>query len=626
MEITSKRNETVLSPLFLFKCLAIPTKGDFQVRLFHSVIVTISMLLMLPLGSSATATTNYSHPSFSVTENQTLSLRETGSQLVIDAIEDALYRGGLALFDEGFQIDSSLSWVGEESTDVAFEGEIDLVIPFYNENGHLIFTQPGIVFWKGHGEEERADGNFGIVYRTNLANTPIGIDAIGGASIFYDWDFDRVGHKRLGIGVDMQSGIFHGALNYYHPLSSEKDGRRKDFIEKTLKGLDTRIALEKETIRAGASLGYWRHEGGADVADDWRVSVGADVGLRIFPGVFIEADWEKHQEDFVINQRWSLGLAFRFSLPDFEGQNYGDGSMSSNLYKVVEREKRVLYEEREILNEEDEEPVIEEAALLSLSAESTSISEGETTTLTISLSKALSEDVVINLLEGGADGGADYGTSADWHLNVGGTDCATASGTDCQVTIPADDTTVEITIVTNTDSAFELPEDFTISITVDSGGTDLLPPGSRSSLDFTLQNPMPTVSLNAVAGSTTTGNVEFAIRMSETRSESVAINIVTESPSQVYDVNNGWFVRYQIVQAGQTPGTGILDPSSSTTCNTATGDSCQVIIPAGATTVRVQAIVDGNLRGTSYTVSIVIPQASENLVQRGPWSQRFGRV
>ena len=137
---------------------------------------------------------------------------------------------------------------------------------------------------------------------------------------------------------------------------------------------------------------------------------------------------------------------------------------------------------------------------------------------------------------------------------------------------------------------------------------------------------MPTVSLNAVAGSTTTGNVEFAIRMSETRSESVAINIVTESPSQVYDVNNGWFVRYQIVQAGQTPGTGILDPSSSTTCNTATGDSCQVIIPAGATTVRVQAIVDGNLRGTSYTVSIVIPQASENLVQRGPWSQRFGRV
>ena len=146
--------------------------------------MAISVVLVAPLGSSAIATTNYSHPSISITEDRILSLRETDSQLIIDAIEDALYQGGLALFDEGFQIDSSLSWVGEESTNVAIEGEIDLALPFYNENGHVMFTQPGITFWKGYGEEERADGNFGIVYRTNLANTSVGIDAVGGASLF----------------------------------------------------------------------------------------------------------------------------------------------------------------------------------------------------------------------------------------------------------------------------------------------------------------------------------------------------------------------------------------------------------------------------------------------------------
>ncbi len=592
-------------------------------RLFHSAIIAISTLLMLPLGSSATATTNYSHPQFSVTENQTLSLRETGSQLIVDAIEDALYRGGLALFDEGFQIDSSLSWVGEESTDVAFEGEIDLVIPFYNENGHLIFTQPGIVFWKGHGEEERADGNFGIVYRTNLANTPIGIDAIGGASIFYDWDFDRVGHKRLGIGVDMQSGIFHGALNYYHPLSSEKDGRRKDFIEKTLKGLDTRIALEKETIRAGASLGYWRHEGGADVADDWRVSVGADVGLRIFPGVFVEADWEKHQEDFVINQRWSLGLAFRFSLPDFEGQNYGDGSMSSNLYKIVEREKRVLYEEREILNEveeeeeEEEEPLREEAAILSLSAESTSISEGETATLTITLSKTVSDDVTINFLEGGEDGDADYGISADWNLSVSGTDCDMASESNpCQVTIDANDTSVEVTLEANMNSPFEPPETFTVFIEVDSGSTSLVRLGSQSSLDFTLQNPIPTVSLGYAGkyggqSSIVAGTLNFVIELSEALTEDLMVNFIA-SGMETYGVADGWFARYQVIPEGQTPR---FDSSSSTTCNNA---NCPITISAGSTVVWLQVTVRRDRVPVSYSHSIEIPQANAGLATLGP--------
>ncbi|MCY4033288.1 MAG: inverse autotransporter beta domain-containing protein [Hyphomicrobiales bacterium] len=619
MEITSKRNETVLSPLFLFKCLAIPTKGDFQVRLFHSVIVTISMLLMLPLGSSATATTNYSHPQFSVTENQTLSLRETGSQLIVDAIEDALYRGGLALLGDGFQIDSSLGWVFGEDIE-SIDGGIDAAIPLLSKNGHIVFTQPGLVFWEGNGEEERIDANFGIVYRTDLANTPIGIDAIGGASIFYDYDFHRVGHERLSIGADIQTDNFHGAFNYYHPLSNEEDGR-EGFIEKSLKGVDLRIALERSVVRAGTRVGLWRFDGGEEVADDWRVSVGGDVGLRIFPGVFIEADWEKHQEDFIIDQRFKLGLAFRFSLPDFEGQSYAGGSIPTDLYKIVDREKRVLYEEREVLNEVEEE----ELSFLSLTAESLSISEGETTTLTVRLDEAVSEDVVINLLEGGADGDADYGTSADWHLNVGGADCATASGKDCQVTITAGQTTAEVTVEANTDSAFELPENFTISAAVDSGSADLLPPGSRSSLGFILQNPIPTISLNHAAkyggqSSIASGTLNFVIELSESLIENFMVNFVAES-METYGVADGWFAEYQVITAGQTP--RFDSSSSSTTCNNA---NCPITIPAGVTVVWLKVTVRTDRVPVNYRHFIEIPSTSENLVRRGIWSYRTGRV
>ena len=54
---------------------------------------------------------SYTPPPPALTEFHTLDLRATGSQLVVDTIEDALRQVGLALFDEVFQLDSSLNWV-----------------------------------------------------------------------------------------------------------------------------------------------------------------------------------------------------------------------------------------------------------------------------------------------------------------------------------------------------------------------------------------------------------------------------------------------------------------------------------------------------------------------------------
>ena len=131
-------------------------------KLFHSATVAVSMTLMISLGFASAATTSTppppptltnSYPSFSVTEDHTLNLRETGSQIVIQTIGDALRQGGLVLLGEGFQLDSSLSYHSGDNEGI--EGDLDVVIPLWNGGRHVIFTQPAFVFWKGLEGEER---------------------------------------------------------------------------------------------------------------------------------------------------------------------------------------------------------------------------------------------------------------------------------------------------------------------------------------------------------------------------------------------------------------------------------------------------------------------------------------
>ena len=715
-------------------------KEVFPVNMPRPAAFAASMALML-LGSSAIATTNYSHPQFTVAEDRALNLRETGSQIVMETIEDAIRQGGLALLGEGFQIDSSLSYVTEESSDGIFRGEIDLVIPFWSKNGHVIFTQPGFVFWEGPAEEERVDGNLGIVYRTNLANTPIGIDAIGGASLFYDYDFHRVNHERLGIGVDMQSGNFHGAFNYYYPLSNEEGGR-EGFIEEALKGMDLRFALERETIRAGARLGLWRYDGGEDVADEWRSSVGFDAGFRILPGVFIEGEWEKHQEDLILDQRLSLGLAFRFSLPDFKGKSYADGSMSSNLYKVVEREKRVLYEEREtgprisivrtgnetiavdeevtvavdvrlsealaedvtinlvgsgsatygadgdwvldngsgncdsvegtdcqvaitageispgsdveitinddgrtnenvetiilsmvIASAGDTGLTISDSSLsftipadiplpaVSLSADTASLREGGMATLTLTLSEELEGAATFNLVANTSGAGrATYGTSADWNLSVGGTDCSSATeSSPCQVMISQGQTSAEVTLAASRDSTAESsPETATVSIAVDQASESLVILGGSSNLDFTIRD-LPTVSLNYSGSATveTQSTPRMRIDLSEDLSEEITLNI-THTGTGHYQaggaMGGAWELWYQVLPAGMTPPDDFLT-FGATICRDIM--DCSITIPGGQTIVDIEIVVSGLSSQLTIIPTLGIDSSSMNLVELG---------
>ena len=91
----------------------------------------------------------------------------------------------------------------------------------------------------------------------------------------------------------------------------------------------------------------WRFEGEDEEKTKWRPSFDIEAGYRIYPGVFLQSGYEKHDSGDSLGSRWDVGLAFRFSLPDLDGAVVlADPATEPNLYEPVEREERILYKER----------------------------------------------------------------------------------------------------------------------------------------------------------------------------------------------------------------------------------------------------------------------------------------
>ena len=563
---------------------------------FRLSVIALSAALIFSLGSSAsTATTNYSHPEFSVADDRTLNLRETGSQIVVETIENALRQGGLALLGEGFQLDSSLSYHSGDNEGI--EGDLDVVIPLWNGGRHAIFTQPGLVFWKGLEGEERFDGNIGLVYRAELTR-----GLIAGASIFYDHDF-QIGHSRVSGGLDLQSGFFRFGANYYHPLSEVEDGR-EGFVEEALSGMDARLVFEREAVRLGSTIGYWDYKGEEsggqeDSRSGWKTSIGLDFGVRILPGVFAEASWERHKDNIVLDERIFAGLAFRFSLPDFDGASYGSGEMTSNLYKIVDREKRILYEERVA------GPRVSIGLPDGVSANVVE-DDNNPVSVEIRLSEALEEDVVINLV---GSGSAEYGSSNDYTVSVGGTPCTGVTEDDCQVTIAMGETSANVMITVNEDGGGEDPEIIILSMVIDSAGdTDLMVRGSLA-LTIDADPPLPTVSLSVDSTSILEGNTAtITLTLSEMLEEDATFNFIGGGTEATYGTSADWNLSI-----------GGNDCAMASESN-----PCQVMISQGGTsaevTVEIREDMTDETTSESFTVSVAVDSGSIALVQTGSQS------
>ena len=395
------------------------------------------------------------------------ALRNASSRMLVDAVEGALRGGGLALFEEGFRIDSSIGWTAGESV----RGALDAVLPLWSNTGtegtgRVLFLQPGAVFWSGHAEQERIDTNLGLVFRRSFSR-----DLVGGVSVFYDRNLDRE-LERIGGGLDIQGGIFTGGLNYYHPLGGGWREGRIDYEERAQRGMDLRIGLATEDVRFDGSMGLWRFKGEEDEATKWRPSLGVDAGFRVLPGIFLEAGYEYHNKEDSLGSRWNMGLAFRFDLPGLQGSGFGSpGYIKPDLWRPVEREKRVLYEERLAV------PRVE----LTTEEEDVRVAEGGTAMITGVIAKPLKQDAALHLVMHSTST-ATHGSDGDFtlgHRVFEGdapppgemTDCPVLP---CVVPLPAGTTMFEVSVNALADETNEVDEHIDLRAEVPAAHTGVL--------------------------------------------------------------------------------------------------------------------------------------------------------
>ena len=184
----------------------------------------------------------------------------------------------------------------------------------------------------------------------------------------------------------------------------------------------------------------------------------------------------------------------------------------------------------------------------------------------------------------------------------------------CQVTISQGQTTTEVTVEVNANTPAENPEDFTVSVEVDSGSVALVTPGSSSSLDFTIEGA-PTVSLS-FSGSRilledSSAQYNPMLQLSEALTENVVINLVQSSGSAIYGTSSN-DSDYTIIREVQ---------GSNSNCQGITGSMCQITIPAGRTSfallLQVYFDFEFNEEMEDMTLTISVDSASENLVALG---------
>ena len=112
-----------------------------------------------------------------------------------------------------------------------------------------------------------------------------------------------------------------------------------------------------------------------------------DAGFRVLPGVFLEAGYEYHNKEDSLGSRWNMGLAFRFDLPGLRGLGLGSSDYTKpDMWRPVEREKRVLYEERLAVPR------------VVLTTEDVRVAEGGTVTVRGIIGKPIKQDVVVHLV------------------------------------------------------------------------------------------------------------------------------------------------------------------------------------------------------------------------------------
>jgi hypothetical protein len=255
------------------------------------------------------------------------------------------------------RLNFTLDWDGN------FQGEGDVLLPFYDSQYTTIFTQIGArsmaVSGGDSNGQDRWIGNFGLGQRWfPKATEEDSGDWMIGYNAFFDNDFTR-SHQRGGVGVEVQYDWLRLASNYYFPLSGWKGSYDFDsrFIEeRPAEGWDARLKAYLPFYRNVALTGaytqwYGDHVGmfgHRNLEKDPRVwSYGVEyTPVPLVSGFINQRSTERGRTD----TEFGLNFTYHFGMPWEDQVRHSKvaelRTVSGSRHEFVDRENRIILEYR----------------------------------------------------------------------------------------------------------------------------------------------------------------------------------------------------------------------------------------------------------------------------------------
>ncbi|AOM41512.1 inverse autotransporter beta domain-containing protein [Xenorhabdus hominickii] len=300
----------------------------------------------------------------STTDKSSLRLAEAASQvgqlLTNDNIGDnAVNRlSNLAIGETNRQIQDWLGRYGTTRVQVNVDrhghlsgSQFDMLLPLYNTNNYLAFTQLGL-----RRIDERNTVNIGLGQRHFFSNWMLGYNA------FLDHDFTG-NNTRLGVGAEYARNYLKLGANGYLRLSDWKESRLlTDYDERPANGFDLRVQGYLPVLpQLGGSLiyeQYFGNEVGLINKDHRRKNPSAfTAGINYTPIPLLTFGIDHRQEtsgsgetSFNLTLNYEIGTPWSKQIdPDAVAFNR---TLQGSRYDLVERNNQIVleYRKREVIS------------------------------------------------------------------------------------------------------------------------------------------------------------------------------------------------------------------------------------------------------------------------------------
>ncbi|ADP10471.1 Putative invasin [Erwinia sp. Ejp617] len=223
--------------------------------------------------------------------------------------------------------------------------QVELLIPFYEQNEELLFTQGSL-----HRTDDRTQANLGFGLRYFAPSYMLG------GNIFGDYDLSHE-HSRTGIGVEYWRDFLKLSANGYLRLSDWRDSpNMKEYQERPANGWDIRAQAWLPSLpQLGGKLTYEQYYGkgvalfGKENLQQNPRAITAGVNFTPFPLLTLGAE-HRQGASGKNDKRIGADFSYRLGLPWQQQINPQAvatmRSLAGSRYDLVERNNHILLQYR----------------------------------------------------------------------------------------------------------------------------------------------------------------------------------------------------------------------------------------------------------------------------------------